>query len=345
MKKIKQNLEKISLTAGLATINVSSAFADSGYSNYEDNLGWYIAGVALASYLLAGIKIIRPTQRGLVERFGKYKKFAEPGFNWIIPFFDKMRKVNVTEMMVEAGQQEVITKDSLNAKVDAQVYFKVRSNEESVKKSQYNVDDYRTQIVALERTTLRSIIGTLTLKESNSDRNKINGDLASQLKKESENWGIDIVRAELKELEPPKSVQETMNNVVMAENEKIAAVDYATAAETKADGEKRAQIKSAEGKKEAKILEADGESESIKRVALANAEAIKVVNEASEKYFKGSAIEYRKLEVLENTLNNNTKYVIPQGTSLIALLDQINGNVLPISTESPAESKKENQKK
>ncbi|MBI2004406.1 SPFH/Band 7/PHB domain protein [Candidatus Pacearchaeota archaeon] len=314
-------------------MDVSNALASSDYSDsnsFLNNIGWYIAGGGLVTYLLSGIKIIRPTQRGLIERLGKYKKFAEPGFNWIFPFIDKMRKVNITEMMVEAGQQEVITKDNLNAKVDAQVYFKIRPDVESVKNSQYNVDNYLNQIVALEKTTLRSIMGTLSLKEANSDRSKINTTLASELKKEANYWGVDIVRAELKEIDPPKDVQETMNEIVKAENEKLAALDFATAAETKADGLRRAEIKAAEGKKQAKILEADGESQAIMKVASANAEAIKVINEASEKYFKGNAVEYRKLEVLENTLKDNAKYVIPQGTSLIALLDQMKENVIPV---------------
>ncbi|MBC8425997.1 SPFH domain-containing protein, partial [bacterium] len=110
----------------------------------------------------AGIRIVRPTHRGLVERLGKYRRFANPGFNWIIPVIDRMVSINVTEQMVDAQPQEIITFDNLNARVDAQVYFKVKSDEESVKSSQYNVNDYQWQIVNLARTTLRNIIGTLT---------------------------------------------------------------------------------------------------------------------------------------------------------------------------------------
>src|SRR5665647_3398478 len=105
----------------------------------------------------AGIRIVRPTQRGLIERLGKYHNFANPGFHWIIPVIDKMYLVNVTEQMVDAEPQEIITNDNLNASVDAQVYFRVKSDEESVKGSIYNVNNYKWQIVNLARTTLRNL--------------------------------------------------------------------------------------------------------------------------------------------------------------------------------------------
>ncbi len=199
-----------------------------------------------------GIRIVRPTHRGLVERLGKYNRFALPGFHWIIPLVDKMYRVNITEVMVDAEPQEIITNDNLNARVDAQVYFKVKDDEASVKNSQYNVYAYSSQIVNLARTTLRNIIGTMTLKSANSERGRINEELQGTLRKETANWGIEIVRTELKEIDPPKDVQETMNKVVKAENEKIAAIDFATAQETMADGSRRAEIKKAEGVKQAR---------------------------------------------------------------------------------------------
>jgi len=199
--------------------------------------------ILVAILFLIGIRIVRPTQRGLIERLGKYHNFAKPGFHWIIPIIDKIFIVNVTEQMVDAQPQEIITNDNLNASVDAQVYFRVKSDEESVKGSIYNVNNYKWQIVNLARTTLRNIIGTLTLKSANSERGKINAELYGTLHNETQSWGIEIVRTELKEIDPPKDVQETMNKVVKAENEKIAAIDSATAAETVADGIKRAKIK------------------------------------------------------------------------------------------------------
>ena len=274
--------------------------------------------VTAAVIFLIGIRIVRPTHRGLIERFGKYNRFATPGFNWVIPVIEVLYQINVTEQMVDAEPQEIITNDNLNAKVDAQVYFKVKADEENVKSCQYNVNNYQWQIVNLARTTLRNIIGTLTLKSANSERGKINAELHKTLCDETASWGLEIVRTELKEIDPPKDVQETMNKVVKAENEKIAAVDYATATETAADGQKRAEIKKAEGIKQARILQAEGE-----------AEAIKLVNEAAERYFTGNAQLLRKLEAVEKSLQANAKIVVPSNTELVNVIGEMAG-VLPL---------------
>jgi len=288
-----------------------------------------IAGGILLVFFL-GVKIVRPTHRGLIERLGKYIKFAKPGFHWIIPFIDKMYVVNTTEQMVDAQPQEIITNDNLNASVDAQVYFRVLEGEDSVKSSQYNVNNYKLQIVNLARTTLRNIIGTLTLRSANSERGKINAELHSTLKNETASWGIIIVRTELKEIDPPKDVQDTMNKVVKAENEKIAAIDYATAAETVADGVKRAKIKEAEGYKRAQVLHAEGE-----------AEAIMLVNEAADKYFTGNAQLLKKLETVEASLKSNAKIVIPTGTELVNIIGEMAG-VLPLHINKAANGENKN---
>ena len=280
---------------------------------------WIILAVVLIFFM--GIRIIRPTSRGLVERLGKYQRFAEPGFNWIIPVIDRMFVINITEQMVDAEPQEIITNDNLNARVDAQVYFRVKIDEESVKSSQYNVNNYQWQIVNLARTTLRNIIGTLTLKSANSERGKINDELHKTLMKETSNWGIDIVRTELKEIDPPKDVQETMNKVVKAENEKIAAIDFATATETAADGQRRAEIKKAEAIRQAKILQAEGE-----------AEAIRLVNEAAEKYFIGNAQILRRIQMVENSLMDNAKVVVPANAELTNVIGELAG-ILPLKKE------------
>ena len=165
-----------------------------------------IIAVILVIWLLGqSIRTVRPTSRGLVERFGKYNRFANPGIIFLIPFIEHLVRVNITENMIDAGLQEIITSDSLNAQVDAQVYFRVKSDEESVKGSTYNVNNYKWQIVNLARTTLRNIIGTLTLKSANSERGKINSSLYNNLSTETKSWGLEIVRTELKEINPQES--------------------------------------------------------------------------------------------------------------------------------------------
>jgi regulator of protease activity HflC (stomatin/prohibitin superfamily) len=278
----------------------------------------YVGVSLIVLIFFAGIRVVRPTSRGLVERLGKYRHLAMPGFNWIIPLIDRMFLVNVTEVMVNAEPQEIITSDKLNARVDAQVYLKVKSDEESVKASQYNVFNYQYQIVNLARTTLRNIIGTLTLKSANSERGKINSELQRTMREETMHWGIEIVRTELKEIDPPKDVQETMNKVVKAENEKVAAVDFATATETMADGARRAEIKKAEGIKQAKILQAEGE-----------AQAIQLVNNAADRYFVGNAQLLRKLITVETALSTNTKIVIPANSELVNIISDMAG-ILPL---------------
>jgi regulator of protease activity HflC (stomatin/prohibitin superfamily) len=274
---------------------------------------WTFGGV-IALLFLMGIRIVRPTRRGLVERLGKYHHFAGPGFHWLIPIVDKMFQVNITEQLVNADPQEIITNDNLNAMVDAQIYYKVKDKEEDVKNSQYNVNNVSYQIVNLSRSTLRNIIGTMSLKSANSERGRINKDLHEILIKETTHWGIDIVRAELKEIDPPKDVQDTMNKIVKAENEKIAAVDFATAAETTADGIKRAEIKKAEGVRQARILHAEGE-----------AEAIRLVNEAADKYFVGNSQLLKRLETAQFALQNNAKIIVPANQQLVNIVGDLAG--------------------
>jgi regulator of protease activity HflC (stomatin/prohibitin superfamily) len=297
-------------------------------------MGW-VALIAIAVVLfvivvgvLSGIRIVRPTHRALVERLGKYDRFCQPGIHLTIPFgVERMYQVDIREILVDATPQTIITNDNLNARVDAQVYLKVKPDEESVKASQYNVTNYQIQIVQLARTTLRNIIGTLSLKSANSERGRINEELRTTLRTETANWGLEILRTELKEIDPPADVQETMNKVVKAENEKIAAIDYATARETQADGERRASIKQSEGVKQAKILQAEGE-----------AEAIRLVNEAAEKYFVGNAQVLRKLETVEKAFWQNAKIVVPAGGELVNVIGDMAGiTPVPAKPASPAQ--------
>ncbi|MDD1710050.1 MAG: SPFH/Band 7/PHB domain protein [Methanoregulaceae archaeon] len=280
-----------------------------------ENQIYTVAAALIVGYLLLGVRIVRPTHRVLIELLGKFQRFGGPGFYWVLPGFQKLYAVNITEKMVNATRQEIITADNLNATVDAQVYFKVKDDELNVKRSQYNVYNYEEQIVNLARTTLRNIIGTLSLKSANSERSRINDELGKVLKTETQSWGIEIVRTELKEIMPPPDVQDTMNKVVKAENEKIAAIDFATARETEADGLRRAAIKQAEGVKQAKILEAEGQ-----------AEAIRLVNEAADRFFIGNAQKLKSLEVTESALKTNTKIVLPEGQQIVNVIGELAGS-------------------
>jgi regulator of protease activity HflC (stomatin/prohibitin superfamily) len=289
-------------------------------------LGWIVLIIVIIWIISMGIRIIRPRQKGLIERLGKYKKTAGMGFHWIIPIIDRMVKVDITENMVDVEPQKIITKDDLNATVDAVVYFRVIDPMKAI----YKAQNYRAQITSLARTTLRDIIGKMTLTEANSKRDTLNAILEQELDKQTDAWGIDVIRVELQRIEPPDDVQTAMNNVVIAERDKKAAVDFATATETKADGERRAEIKKAEGKKRGAILEAEGEAQAIIQVAKAEAEKIQRVNTAIREYFKDEAQIYKKLETVERSLRDGTKYVIDPNTEITNVIAERMAGIVPI---------------
>ena len=262
-----------------------------------------------------GIKILRPVEVGIIEFLGRYSKTASAGFNWIIPFLSKMYRINITERRVDIDPQSIITKDKLNAVVDGVVYYRV----EEAKKAIYNVNNFENSVPSLAKTTLRAVIGKMTLTEANENRDQINLEVEKILSKEVTKWGIDVVRVELQRIEPPDDVQAAMNKVVKAENEKIAALDLATAIETKADGERRAEIKKAEGIAAAIRLKAD-----------ADGDAIKTVNIAAEEYFVGNAQLLKKLETVAEALKDNTKIIVPTGSDLVNVINDLAGTTVPV---------------
>lgn len=261
-------------------------------------------------FALSGFRVVRPLEKGLVERFGKFNRVSDAGLTYIIPIVDHIFKINLTENMMDIKPQEVITKDNLNAQVDLVVYYKVKRDDDSVKKSVYNVDKFEKQIISLAQTTARNVIGTMPFVDVNSKRGTLNEALADVLDKESDEWGVEIVRVEMKEIKPPADVQDVMNKVLKAENEKISSRDYALAREIEADGIKKATIK-----------EAEGLARSITLKATADAQAIKDVSQASEKFFKKRAEVRKRLEVIQNTLGEGTKWVLNSNNGVLPILD------------------------
>lgn len=285
-------------------------------------IGYAIPTIIVGATLVSGIRIIRPTERAIVETFGKYSRFLNPGITWIIPFVQQSYHRDITERMTDVERQEVITNDNLNTSVDAQVYYKVRGDEESFKKSFYKADDFENQLINLTRTTLRDVIGSKKFVTVNSNRNTLNDLIAKKIKPQINAWGAELIRVELMQIDPPQDVQSTMNEVIKAENEKIAAKDRATAMETEADGEKRADIKRAEGQKSADILVAEGK-----------AKAVQLVHVAANKYFRGNAQKLKKYEVTQKSLEDNSKIVLTQkGIDPVLIMDggADRKNVVPV---------------
>src|SRR5664279_2951068 len=178
--------------------------------------------VVIMYAVISSLRIVRPTEKGLVERFGKYQRFVEGGITLLVPFVDRIIKVNVTERMTPVQRQDVITKDKVFMGVDAVVFYRIKPDEVSVKASQYNVASFAAQIDTLARTVLRDIIGGMDMTVANTSRPVINVSLKTALDEQTERWGIEIVRAEIKDLEPPRELIISMESVLKADNDRQA---------------------------------------------------------------------------------------------------------------------------
>jgi len=289
-----------------------------------------IVAVTLMIYFLSGIKIIRPNQRMAIETLGKFTRIQKSGITIVLPGLQRPLYLNIADKLLEVDSQEVITKDNLNCKVDAQVYYRVGETDEEVKNTLYVTQDPEDQIKNLSKTTLRNVIGDNIFRDVNSNRAKLNQEIFEIITVQTKNWGVRLIRVELKEVLPPEEVQTTMNEVIQAENAKQAAIDLANAAETTADGVKRAEVKKAEGVKQALILKADGDAQAIERVATARATEIQLVNESAEKYFVGNAQKLKELEVTQASLENNSKIVLTEkGITPTLVINETKDTIIP----------------
>ncbi len=272
--------------------------------------------------VISSLRIVRPTEKGLVERFGKYHRFVEGGITLLVPFVDRIIKVNVTERMTPVQRQDVITKDKVFMGVDAVVFYRIKQDEQSVKASQYAVASFAAQIDTLARTVLRDIIGGMDMAIANTSRPIINASLKNALDEQTEKWGIEIVRAEIKDLEPPRELIVSMESVLKADNERQAAEKTAIAQATLASGQKNAAIQVAEGQKQAAILQAEGQKTATIAIAEGDAQATRLRNEALTTYFKDSAITFKQLDTITASLQNNTKIIVPEGKAISLILNE-----------------------
>jgi regulator of protease activity HflC (stomatin/prohibitin superfamily) len=206
--------------------------------------------IAFVIFVIAatGLKIIRPWQKGLVERLGKYQRTADAGLTLIIPFMERLIKIDMREQVVDVPPQSVITKDNVVVEVDAVVYYEVT---DPVKVT-YNVANFYTAATKLAQTNLRNLVGDLALDESLTSREVINTKLRQILDDATDKWGTKVTRVELQRIEPPVDVTDAMHR------------------QMKAERDRRAMILEAEGQKRSAILKAEGQAEAIKKVADAN---------------------------------------------------------------------------
>ena len=285
-------------------------------------LAIFVPIIVILYLFFVSLRIVRPTEKGLVERLGKYHRFVEGGITLLFPLVDRIIRVNVTERMTPVQRQDVITKDKVFMGVDAVVFYRIKPDESSVKASQYNVANFTTQIDTLARTVLRDIIGGMDMTIANTSRPVINASLKTALDEQTEKWGIEIVRAEIKDLEPPRELIISMESVLKADNDRQAAEKTAIAQATLASGQKNAAIQVAEGQKQAAILQAEGQKTATVEIAEGDAQATKLRNEALTTYFKDTAIVFKQLDTITAALQNNTKIIVPEGKAISLILNE-----------------------
>ena len=212
--------------------------------------------VGVVTYVGLGLKIVRQYEAGLIERFGKYRETLDPGLHLIVPFIDRIRRVDMREIVVDVPPQEVITKDNVVVTVDAVVYYRAT---DPVRLA-YQVQNFVLAATKLAQTNLRNVVGDLDLDDALTSRETINAQLREILDEATDIWGTQVVRVEIQRIDPPADVTDAMHRQMKAERDRRALV-------TEAEGDKRSAILRAEGIKESRILEAQGQAEAIKQVA------------------------------------------------------------------------------
>ena len=256
------------------------------------------------------IKVVPQQNAWVVERLGKFHSVLTPGLNIIIPFIDRVAyKHSLKEVPLDTPSQVCITKDNTQLTVDGVLFFQVTDPQ----RASYGTSNYIIAITQLAQTTLRSVVGRMELDKTFEERDLINKSVVTAIDEAALNWGVKVLRYEIKDLTPPAVILQAMQQQITAEREKRAVI-------LKADGEKQAAITAAEGEKEAailradavkqqRILEAEGEAQAILAVQKANADAIRLLNEAMP---NDKVLALRSLEALAKVANGKaTKIIIP----------------------------------
>ncbi|HOP06299.1 MAG TPA: SPFH domain-containing protein [candidate division Zixibacteria bacterium] len=219
-------------------------------------------GVALFLIIAAGaifivvgmsIRIVRPFERGLVERLGKFQRILEPGMNMIVPFFDTVQKVDMREVVLDVPPQLVITADNVGVEVDAVIYAQVTDPV----RSRYEIANYIMASTKLAQTNLRNVIGEMDLDSCLSSRDSVNAQLRDVLDEATDKWGVRVNRVEMQRIDPPRDITEAMSRQMKAERDKRARI-------LEAEAVRQSEITQAEGYRQSKILQAEGEAQAVK---------------------------------------------------------------------------------
>jgi regulator of protease activity HflC (stomatin/prohibitin superfamily) len=271
---------------------------------------------------------LKPHERGIRETLGRYDGFVMPGPGVQIPIVNITRVRDVREHTMDIPPQPVITKDNVEIRVDGVMWVRPKADEESIKRTFYNIDNWKRAIIQLAMTNLRQEFGDQTLDESLVAREKIAGNLQRVLNEYADDWGLRISKVEIMLIDPPEDIKRAMHKQKTAEQERRAMRLLATGEYEASEQQKLATIQRAEGEREATIKRAEGERQAEITVAQGRAEAIRLVNEAADEYFHGNAQVLRLLEMTEQSLKNNSKIIVTQeGVSPTLLLGSLPVNV------------------
>ena len=270
----------------------------------------------LAVFALFGIitlartaRIVKQYEKGLVMRLGKYRATVGSGLTFLTPFVEDLIAVDMREKVINVEPQKVITKDNVSVTVDAVVYYKVIDPV----KAEFEIQNFGYACTTLAQTNLRNLIGDRELDETLVARDMINTEPARRARRGDERLGRQGARVEVQKIDPPVDITEAMSRQMKAERDKRAAI-------LESEGIKQSQILQAEGQRQSDILRAEGEAQARVTRANAEAEAVRLVSTAAETYFKERAEMMRRLEVLNATLANNTKFILPANGDFVNVL-------------------------
>jgi len=290
-------------------------------------IGLVIAAIIVMLLSLA-IKKVNQYEKGIVERFNAYEKTVEPGLRIITPFVERMLRVNMREQVIDVPPQEIITEDNVVVTIDAVIYYQVVD----ARRALYEIEDFELAIVKLAQTTLRNIVGEMSLDIALTSREKINVDLRSVLDQATDKWGTKVNRIELQRIDPPQDIQTAMHKQKTAEQERRQLRLLATGRKEAAEQEKQGSILKAQGEKQSAILSAEGQARAVELVADAQAKAIKAVSEAANQYFKENAQLNKKLDVIRDTFSQQPKIVVPSSADILNVIGLEGATVLPVKT-------------
>jgi len=291
-------------------------------------IGFLTAAVVLILLSLA-LKKVNQYEKGLVERFNAYEKTVDPGLRIITPFIERLYRVNMREQVIDVPPQEIITEDNVVVTIDAVIYYQVVD----AKRALYEIEDFELAIVKLAQTTLRNIVGEMSLDVALTSREKINVELRSVLDQATDKWGTKVNRIELQRIDPPADIQTAMHKQKTAEQERRQLRLLATGRKEAAEQEKQGAILKAQGEKAAAVLKAEGDAQALQLVADAQAKAIKAVSESANLYFKENAQLNKKLDVIRDTFSQQTKIVVPYSADILNVIGLEGATVVPIKAK------------